>query len=137
MRPTDFLRRFAGELRAALPPERRAFETRFMGSLVKVFYGNSKVHFELWLRSNGYMEIGLHFEADQDSNARWLRYFSERALDVIGELGPQVEIEQWTKTWGRIHQTIAFSSPNEKLLAIAVERMSAMIRVLQPMLEEA
>ena len=136
MLQTDFLQRFTDALRVALPAQLQGFETRPMGSLIKVFYGNVHVHYELALRSSGFVEIGLHFESDKETNDRLLRHFSERTLDVIAELGPQVEIEQWTKSWGRVHQTVPYSTPTEHLLDIAVTRMAAMITVLQPMLEE-
>ncbi len=137
MKYGEFLERFVAGLRPALPAELQGFSERYQGALVKVYYGDSGVHYEIWLRSNGLLEIGLHFEASQETNERLLRYFSERAIEVIGQLGPQVDIEQWTKSWGRVHQTVSFTSPDEKLLAEAIERMAAMIAVLQPMLEEA
>lgn len=138
MRHDEFIKRFSNDLRLALPAPYQGFETRYMGGLVKLFYGdNLRVHYELALRSTGFVEIGLHFEDDKETNDRLLRHFSNYALDVISQLGPQVEIEQWTKTWGRVHQTLPFSTPNEELLAQVIERMAAMITVLQPMLEEA
>ena len=136
MQHSEFLQRFVDGLRSTLPDERRPFETRFMGGLVKVWYGNPAVHYELALRSNGIMEVGLHFEADKQTNDRLLSYFSDQAIDVISQLGPQTDIEQWTETWGRVHQTVPFSTANDQLLAEAIKRMAAMITVLQPMLEE-
>jgi hypothetical protein len=136
MRTTEFLQQFVDGLRLALPAQYQVFETRSMGSLVKVFYGDPAIHYELWLRHEGYVEVGLHFEADKETNDRWLRHFSDRALDVIGQLGPRVEVEQWTKSWGRVHETLPFSTTDERLLDTAIKRMVAMITVLQPMLEE-
>jgi hypothetical protein len=138
MQHSEFLKRFVDELRLALPASYQGFATRAMGGLVKLYYGaNDRVHYELALRSTGFVEVGLHFEDAKDKNDDLLRRFSDDALEVISQLGPQVEIEQWTKTWGRVHQTIPFSNPDERLLTLAVTRMAAMITVLQPMLEEA
>ncbi len=138
MRHDEFLKRFSSDLRLALPAPYQGFETRYMGGLVKLFYGdNMRVHYELALRSTGFVEIGLHFEDNKETNDRLLRHFGNCALDVISQLGPQVEIEQWTKTWGRVHQTLLLTPPNEHLLAEVIARMTAMITVLQPMLEEA
>ena len=137
MQHSEFMKRVVDDLRVALPAQYQGFESRFMGGLVKMFYGNQHVHYEVALRSTGFVEIGLHFEDEKATNDHLLRHFSQCALDVISQLGPQVEIEQWTKTWGRVHQTVSFSTPNERLLALVVERMAAMITVLQPMLEEA
>lgn len=107
-----------------------------MGGLVKVHFGQVAVHYEVALHANGYMELGLHFEASRETNERLLRHVSERALDIVGQLGPHIDIEQWTKSWGRVHQTVPYTVPDERLLALAVERMAAMIVVLQPILEE-
>ncbi len=137
MNHAEFLQRLVAGLRPALPAELHGFSERYQGALVKIYYGDPAVHYEAWLRSNGILEIGLHFEASKDTNDHLLRYFSERAIEVVGQLGPQVDIEQWTKSWGRVHQTVSFTSPDEKLLSVAIERMAAMIAVLQPMLEEA
>ena len=138
MQHSDFLTRFVTELRLALPAQYQDFATRPMGGLVKLYYGdNYHVHYELALRSTGFVEVGLHFEDEKDRNDELLRRFSDDALEVISRLGPQVEIEQWTKTWGRVHQTLSFKTTDERLLALAVERMAAMIVVLQPMLEDA
>lgn len=139
MQPTEFLQRFVHSLRDAVPADYRQFETRYMGGLVKVYYDadDPGVHYELALRNNGYIELGLHFESSKETNDRLLRYFGERGLDVVSELGPQVEIEQWTRTWGRVHQTMPYRSPDETALSACVKRMSEMIAVLQPMLEEA
>ena len=141
MRSTEFLQRCADDVRAALPAQYAGFETLNMGFLIKIFYGSPGgkvpgVHYEVALRNNGFVEIGLHFEAGKQTNDRLLRYFSDHALDVISQLGPQVEIEQWTKSWGRVHQTLPYTTPNEHLLSLVSKRMAGMITVLQPMLDE-
>jgi hypothetical protein len=141
MRSTDFLQRCADDVRAAVPAKYAGFETLNRSFLLKIFYGSPGgpapgVHYEVWLRNNGFVEIGLHFEAAKQTNDRLLRYFSDHALDVISQLGPQVEVEQWTKSWGRVHQSLPYTAPNEHLLSVVSKRMAAMITVLQPMLDE-
>jgi hypothetical protein len=137
MQQSEFLQYFVTGVRTAAPPQYQQFEARHQGSLVKLYFGDLGIHYELALRSDGLAELGLHFESDKTTNDRLLRFFSRQTFEIIAELGPQVEVEQWTKTWGRVHQTVAYASPSEHLLTISIERMAAMIRVLQPILEEA
>lgn len=131
-----FLERCVEALRQTLPDQYKSFQTRSMRTLVKLYFDNPAIHYEIWLRKEHYVELGLHFEADKATNERWLRHFSDHALDVVSQLGPQVEIEQWTQSWGRVHQTLPFGTPDERLLATVVARMAAMITVLQPLFHQ-
>lgn len=133
----DFFALFLAELRAALPAERQDFQTRIVRNLIKVYYGSPGLHYEVWLRGHGRLELGLHFEADAVTNRRLVERFSERALDILGELGPQVEVEQWTKSWGRVHETMPFDRPSAALAHTAAQRLASYIAALQPILEEA
>jgi len=124
-------------VRALLPEERRNFQTHFRWSLVKLYYGSLAVHYEAWVqRKTGRLELGLHFEVAAQQNQALLSALALRAPEIVAQLGPQVEMEQWTKSWTRIHQGLPLGPLNEELVHTAAQRLAQIIMVLQPMLEE-
>lgn len=82
------------------------------------------------------IEVGLHFEADKSTNDALLAYFDSRAMQVHAELGPRIEIEQWTNSWSRVHQVVPYETLTPELVDQLAEMLAKMIAVLQPMLEE-
>ena len=67
-RPSNFNRRdffaaIVADARASLPPELAQFRLRVNSMLLKLDYGNDRVHYEVWTDgARGRVEIGLHFE---------------------------------------------------------------------------
>jgi hypothetical protein len=107
------------------------------GSMLQVGCGWPGLHYEAWLqRGREQIELGLHFEASQDFNARMLRAFAPEMLDIRHELGPEFELEQWTERWGRIHCYLPYTTVDVALIDRVAERMLAMIECLQPRLED-
>ncbi len=107
------------------------------GSLVKLHYGEPKVHYEVWIRRRaGTVEVGLHFESTPEVNARYLEELTSRHAAALESLGAEVEPEQWTASWTRVHQHFAFSSLDEDLLMVVSGRLSQMVRVLEPAVRE-
>jgi hypothetical protein len=95
-----------------------------------------KLHFEIWVQGQyRRIELGLHFEADKETNDRLLTYFAERFIEVQANLGPQVELERWTASWSRIHETMPYTTLDAALVNRVADRMAAIILVLQPMLD--
>ncbi len=78
----------------------------------------------------------LHFEADKATNDALLAYFRERAFEIHAELGPRVEIEQWTNSWSRVHEVVPYTALDADLADLLAKKLSRMISVLQPMLEK-
>jgi hypothetical protein len=56
--------------------------------------------------------------------------------EVMARLGPQVELEEWTSSWTRIHQTLPYDPLSEPLAEEVARRLAEMIAVLQPIAEE-
>jgi hypothetical protein len=79
----------------------------------------------------------LHFEADKETNDALLAYFDSRAVEIHAELGPRVEIEQWTNSWSRVHEVVPYSSLNDELVDKIAKKLAKMIAVLEPMLDES
>lgn len=138
MRVQEFLRDVTDHVRAALPPGLREFEVIGpMASLVKYHYGDRRVHFEVWVESKrGIVEVGLHFESDADRNAQYLAALSRCFEEIAAALGPDVEPEQWTESWTRVHTTLPLQALEEPFALEVAERMAAFIRTLQPMVSE-
>jgi hypothetical protein len=138
MRSTDFLSHVVKAVRPKLPTEWQEFEINGFGSLVKLYYGDPSVHFEFWVQNKtSRVEVGLHLEADQATNDQLMAYFAGRFVEVQAALGPRIELDEWTRTWGRIHEMVPFTVLDEALVERVARRLSQLITVLQPMLVEA
>ncbi len=59
-----------------------------------------------------------------------------RMPEVQARLGPQVELEEWTSSWTRIHQTLPYDPLSEPLAEEVARRLAEMMAVLQPIVEE-
>jgi hypothetical protein len=55
--------------------------------------------------------------------------------EIQGRLGTHVELEEWTASWARIHQTIPYDPLTDALADEVASRFAEMITVLQPMVE--
>ena len=109
-----------------------------MGHLVKIFYGNERVHYEVWTnRQRGLTEIGLHFEDGPVSTAAYLRYFDTRIVALKHELGPALELERWTTSWGHLFEVAPLEALDQRVARRTAHRLAAMINVLQPLVAEA
>jgi hypothetical protein len=123
--------------RQRLPRAFRDFEPRSFFSIVKIFYRDPKIHYEVWVRGpERLIEIGLHLEADKSTNDALRAYLDARALEIHDRLGARVEIEQWTNTWSRVHEIVPYESLNAELAERLAAKLAKMIAVLQPMVEE-
>ena len=137
MRWPVFLRGVAAAMRAELPLELRAFEWSSTSWMAKAWYGNRAVHYEIWIRHRAkVVELGLHFEADELSNARLLGAFRMRAKEVRRALGDPARIEEWDKGWARIWEPFALRTLDEDFAAQVRGRFIDYVRVLEPMLRE-
>ncbi|MGB8648537.1 MAG: hypothetical protein WCF84_25095 [Anaerolineae bacterium] len=136
MRVNEFLRLVAETSRAQLPQRLRRFNGRSRFTLIQIYYDKRTLHYEVWVRGKErLLEIGLHFESDRETNARLLDYFSARAFELKAELGDQIEVEQWTASWTRVHQLMPYEQLDAATASAVGERLAKMIEVLQPMLE--
>ena len=139
MRIQEFLREVPELLRSQLPAGLDDFHT--VGpivSLMRFHYGVPSVHYEVWIqRPNRIVELGLHFEADRDTNTRYLQSLKDHLGEIREALGPSIEAEQWTQSWTRVHETLPLEPLEEEFLMEVSSRLSRMISVLQPMVREA
>ena len=131
MKTQEFLREIPELLRSQLPLALQDFHTLGpMGSLIKFHYGDSHIHYEVWIqRRTRQVEVGLHFESDPATNSVYLENMSQHFTDLYPLLGPGVEPEQWTQSWTRIHETMPLETLKEDFLLEVTAHLSRLIRV--------
>jgi hypothetical protein len=134
-----FLQLVYDALPARLPAKLRKHQWRIRWSLLQVYFESAAVHYEVWVqKKTGRIEIGLHFEsADPDENYRWAAALAPRMLEVQSKLGPGVELEEWTRSWTRLHESMAFEGKlTETLAADVAKRLAEFISTLEPVIRE-
>ncbi len=137
MRIQKFQVSLVDKTRKRLPRSLKGFDARSFFSIVKLSYKQPRIHYEVWVRGKERLiEVGLHFEADKTTNDALRTYFDERAPEVYFELGPKIEIEQWTNSWSRVHQVVPYNELDDALVDLLAEKLARMMTVLQPMLDE-
>lgn len=136
MRIQQFQVSLVAQTRKQLPRGLRDFEARSFFSVVKLSYGLPRIHYEVWVRGpDRLVEIGLHLEADKATNDDLRKYLEERELDIHVELGPRIEIEQWTDSWSRVHEVVPYAALDAELVALVAAKLAHLIAVLQPMVK--
>lgn len=125
-------------VRAQLPRDLRDFHVIGpMFTMVKLHYGNPKVHYEVWVqRKLGIVEVGLHFEVAPEENARYLDALVKERADVLALLGPEVVAERWTESWTRVHREVPLTRLDEEMLFEVATCLSRMVASLQPVVEK-
>jgi hypothetical protein len=132
-----FFEALAATLARRLPAGLRDFEAaRGPGRLLKLDYGHPETHFEAWHhRAAGRLEVGLHFEGRAELNAEARGFFRGRIVEIKRAL-PRAELEPWDRGWARLYETVPAAELSDRSVGVAVERLTAYIAVLQPMLTE-
>jgi cation transport regulator ChaB len=128
-----FLRGLPTELREALPADLRDFRWSAYSYQAKAWFGNADLHYEIWVRGRlRVVELGLHFEADDLTNARLLAAFRARAKEVKRGLGKDARIEEWDRGWARVWEPISLGLPDDELREGVATRLGDYVRVLEP-----
>lgn len=135
----EFFRLVRDETLSQLPPEMGEPHTRATLNLLKVHYQpNYRVHYEVMISAqNSVLEIGLHFEDGPESSTRLLEHFDRHILEIKHELGEQVELERWTKSWGHLFEVHELEPLTSSYGRQVAARLSRYIHTLEPMLEAA
>jgi hypothetical protein len=138
MKPAEFIARVTTHVRDSLPPEWQGFTLRQFGHQCQWHYGRPQLHYEVWVdRRYDHIEIGLHFEADPDTNLRLLDLFDRRLIEIRAEADQPAEAEHWTPSWTRVHHVIPFQTLDAALADEVAIRLASLITVTQPLLEAA
>ena len=136
MRVNDFMALVQERTTAILHDDLRRFIARIRFVWFQLHYHSPAVHYEVWpTRKTGRIEIGLHFEGPREFSYRWAEVMAPYMPEIQARLGPQVELEEWTSAWTRIHQTLPYDPLSEPLAQEVARRLAQTIAVLQPIVE--
>jgi hypothetical protein len=134
--PGGFLRSLPDGVRPQVRPCLRDFRTGARWVIVQLYYGNRDIHYEAWHRAKvRTIEIGLHFEADEMTNARLLGAFRIHEPAIHRAL-PGARLEEWAKGWTRIWEPVPAETLDEALQRDVAERMARYITTLEPILRD-
>ena len=138
VRIRDFLIAVYDSLGKRLPKSLRDHQWRVRFSLLQVYFESPAVHYEVWVqRKTGRIEIGLHFEGEPEENYRWAAALASRSLEIQSQLGPAVELEEWTRSWTRLHETRELGGAlTVELAGEIARRLAEFIEVLEPIVAE-
>jgi hypothetical protein len=133
------------EVRGMVGPALANFNSRRTGRLIKVWYSDPAVHFEVQMlsgtwapRPNPCLEIGLHLESgDAGRNDRILG----RLLGERGSWGPGLEAAETGRAigpmaagWRRVSEVVDLPDLDEDFAGEVAERFSCYIRNLHPLI---
>ena len=137
MESRQLLRSLPALIRPLVPRDLREFRSGAQWSyLVKIHYGNRDLHYEASHRARlRTVEIGLHFEADDLTNARLLGAFRAHERKIHRKL-PTARLEEWDRGWTRIWEPVAYERFDAALRDDLAERLAAYISVLEPVLRD-
>lgn len=136
MRVRDFMPLVLERTLERLPEDLRAVNHRIHSVWLQLHYHTPKVHYEVWLaRKIERIEIGLHFEGPREFSYMWAERIAPFMAEIQASLGPAVELEEWTASWTRLHQTLPYDPLSESLAEEVASRLSDMIITLQPIVE--
>ncbi len=126
------------QLRASLPLDLRDFSHRGDFNLMKIWWDNPRVHFEVAIDQQiDRIEIGLHLEDGPVSTVAYLRLLDAQILELKHELGHVAELERWTASWGRLYELIALDIIDDKAAHRCAARVERYIVTLQPIIASA
>lgn len=134
----DFFEEVVARLRPILPEGRRDFRHRTNPFLLKIDFGNPRVHYEVWCDAErAILGVGLHFEDGPVSTAAYLAWFDRYIVEIKHELGAEVELERWTASWAHIYEHRRLRALSPELSGEVAGMLADLIRVLQPLVEAA
>lgn len=130
-----FLRQVADEFPSHLPPKLRDFEAEQWGRYYKIWYGEKRVHFEVQFLRNGRLEIGLHFEADAETNERLASALSKKKTAIRSALGDDAKFREFGPGWRSVAETWGGGDMrSEEAATEAAARLGEYVTALSPML---
>ena len=134
----EFFSAVTARLDSSLPPDLTGFRHRSNNALLKLDYGNERVHFEVWLDgARSRVEIGLHFEDGPASTAAYLAFFDDRIVEIKHQLGWETELERWTLSWGHLFESVPLMPLDDGFVDAIADRLTRQVTVLQPLVVEA
>lgn len=138
---------FLARVRDLLPRHLRGALKRYdleeRPSALQLSFGDPAASYKVAVqRKQRAIEIGLYLDAGREANQRWMQALGEHDVAIRAQLGPGVELEQWTKDAVRLHESRPVAGPDwspkrdltEALANEIAERLARYVEVLQPLL---
>ncbi len=138
LRIVDFLALVHEGVGERLGAKLDGFDWRQRFGYVQYYRGKPDIHYEVWVqRKTQRLEIGLHFEGpDRDRNYECAEALAIRSPDVQRAVGPEYELEEWTKAWTRLHRSFDAPALTPVLADHAADRVVALIRGMEPIIDQ-
>jgi hypothetical protein len=137
LRVRDFLALVHEGVVGRLGPALDGMQWRQRFSFVQYYRGSPDMHYEVWAqKKTARLEIGLHFEGERDRNYAAAEALAVRAPDIQTQVGTGYELEEWTKSWTRLHHSSDAPSLTPELADDAAERVCALIRGMEPIIDQ-
>jgi hypothetical protein len=134
----DFFDEVIDRLRPVLPEDWRAFRHKANSLLLKIYFDNERVHYEVWCDAERHiLGLGLHFEDGPVSTAAYLAYFDGLIVELKHLLGPEIELERWTTSWGHLYEHWPLGALTVEVADRVAVRLARLISTLQPLVEAA
>ncbi|MDQ3780663.1 MAG: hypothetical protein M3354_08980 [Chloroflexota bacterium] len=134
----DFFAAVVDRLRRTLPDELRQFRHKSNMNLLKIDYGNERVHYEVWTDSlRQQIEIGLHFEDGPASTVAYLALFDAHIVEIKHQLGAEIELERWTPSWGHLFEIHPLARLDLRVAGTISQRLAAIIVATRPLIANA
>jgi hypothetical protein len=138
LRHAEFLDGVAQQLRERLPAPWAEFQARRQGQLLKIWYLEPSLHYEVWpVAGRDLIEVGLHFEASADVNLRLLDIFDPRIFEFKAAVDGAVELEQWTASWAHLHTVMHAARLEQHVQRAVVDWLATIVPLTEPMLAQA
>ena len=128
-----FYEAVAQELPALLPRDLREYQSRRMGGVFKVWFGDPGQHYELWFRDGG-LEVAFHLEGLPERDEAVARLLRRRLPRLRRELGGDVRLEPFGRGWTHLFEHWPQADRTGDLAPEAAARLSELIRLLEPLL---
>lgn len=133
----DFFHDVVEAVRPLLPESLQEFHAYTTRNLLKLSYGQSRIHYEVWANARDrHIEVGLHFEDGPDSTEALIRYLDTHIVEIKHELGAGFELERWTNSWGHLFQLLPYQPLSDDLTRQISITLARLITLLQPMLHD-
>jgi hypothetical protein len=131
----EFLDGIGQRLRRRLPPELGELHGQRRYSLLKLWYHEARLHYEVWpITGRALLEVGLHFEADAAVNHHLLTWFDPHMVELTATMDGAVELEPWTASWGHLFHVFPAPSLDPALQTTVVDWLARLVPLAEPLL---
>lgn len=137
MKSTKFIAEVAREVSAYFVRSGHPVKSSVRYQLAQFWWGADRtLHYEIWVHErNLQFELGLHLESTPERNTALYNAFSRHFIEIQGQLGESIWLEEWDKGWCRVYETVPLFPMDEARVYAVAGRLCEIMEYLQPMLE--